>query len=544
MKNVMRWAVPGCLALLVASGLFAYLSLAPQTQHLANLRIQLQTVLQARQVKLWQSQAYQARRQALVKEVSHLSLFDLRNASNPLNAMSYRSDLSLIAMTQIFSEHHITLQALSPMDTPSEVATASGAARGQTAAPQFQRLTFRFKATGLYPDLTASFRALRKLPPTIQVDGYDVRYLGRDQAHARMEASLLVTLNFLTSAGQPVQQSAGAPGLPFGLGQMPAATLSLLPATEAHHSGWLHRLASLICPSAQAAELKVTHRDLSTPWAYELTQKPQGVLIHANARLPYKVLGWQGSNWILELPGVRATRTMFAIPQGKAHPISLVQLGQYHRGMARLVIHGRPRTPLWIVHGGHDLLVTWSRPRSEPSHVVMRFPAKHPQQKAARSPHKKAAQVAPVPRDPELPLGSNMLDSGVVYGRAEPFLPLVDASASADLIGTGDELEGDSSVSSLEGLLLRGIMLGEGRPVALIADGDQLLRLHPGSTLPGGQVQLMAIGIDYVLLHDSEGVHKLTLAHDSGSPAVNAASSSAAAPQLPGIPSLPTDLLH
>lgn len=549
MKRPLVLVAAACLLVLMAAAGWTYFQqVRPAQARVAALKAQLASLQAQQQQKLFQSQLFQARRQLLAREIARLSLFDLRNATNPTSALSFRTNLSLIALTQIFTKHDIALQQLTPTEAPA--ATASAPAQqpstplfggnpnaSQAAAPVFQKVGFQFEAAGLYPDLVGAFEGLRELPPTIQVNGYDVRYLDRSGDHARMRATLDLSLDFLGSAGQAVQQDLSSPGL--SLEAVPAAasgSVSALPAAAVHVAeAVLGPVLAWCCPAADAAPL---HADRMRGRVLALRRIADTIRIDGEGQLSYQVEGWMGDRWIVDLPGVRVGKTL-SLRVGRGDPVGTVRMGQYRAGLARVVLEAHPGVHLFVRKEGASLLIGWgpapprpNRPADHPdrSHVILTLKAPKPPRgstarRIRRRLGKQAADIA-YKGDPELPGGGDVQlafglgsagTAGVVFGRAEPFLPLGAAAEEAPApAGDTDGLVAPPALPDASGsLLLRGIMLGEGTPIALFdIGGGSLVRLHPGQPLPSGG-RVLAIGTDYVLVSSPNGgARRLSLTRD------------------------------
>ncbi len=141
--------------------------------------------------------------QKLTIEIDRLRLFDLRKEERFETVMINRSNLGLIALSEIFEKNGIAIDALEPQESGfRQVLIAE--------APQAGVVSRRYvlQARGPYQSLLKVYDALKTLPPTLEVSGYEVAYLDSSAQRAMVSLKLDLAFNYLLTPEQLAQAQA------------------------------------------------------------------------------------------------------------------------------------------------------------------------------------------------------------------------------------------------------------------------------------------------------------------------------------------------
>lgn len=252
----------GVLGLIVVAFLSYYLVvIRPVDEEAKHLKTQLENVLRERDVYQSQLTDKKSHMTTVSDEIQRLKLFDLRTDAGFDAALANRSNLGLIALSEILQRHHITIESLAPGPIDQNKITIQQQPNGGVL---HRRYTIR--AQGYYQDVQGAFAAFKGLPPALDIDYYDIQYIGAEGNRARVIFELGFGFNFLVTTQQfdqfaemaSASLAAASASLPFSLpGAAPAsgaqgaaatASVSALPV-------W-HAFISWLDPAAEAAPTK------------------------------------------------------------------------------------------------------------------------------------------------------------------------------------------------------------------------------------------------------------------------------------------------
>lgn len=139
----------------------------------------------------------------LSTEIDRLRLFDLRKEERFETVMINRSNLGLIALSEIFEKNGVAIDALEPQPSRfSQVLIAE--------APQAGVVSRRYalRARGPYQSLLKVYAAFATLPPTLELGAYEVEYLDNDGKRATVSLKLDLAFNYLMTPEQLAQAEA------------------------------------------------------------------------------------------------------------------------------------------------------------------------------------------------------------------------------------------------------------------------------------------------------------------------------------------------
>lgn len=252
----------GGLGLVVVALLSYYLiAIRPVNEEANRLRTQLEAVVRERDSYQTQINDKKSRLTTVSDEIQRLKLFDLRAEHAFDAALANRSNLGLIALSEILQRNAITIESLTPGPVDQNKITIQ-----QTTSGGVLHKRYVIRAQGRYQDVQTAFSSFKSLPPALDIDYYDIQYIGAEGNRARVFFEIGFGFNFLVTNEQFAQfaeiasasLAAASASLPF---TFPGATASgtaapqaapASPSTQVSSRGWTAFVAWLD-PAAEAA---------------------------------------------------------------------------------------------------------------------------------------------------------------------------------------------------------------------------------------------------------------------------------------------------
>lgn len=198
-------AVAVAVALLVPAGIHL-LGVRGADANLTRLRQQIDQAMRDRDSSDRLLSLKQQEWSKVTTEIERLRLFDLRKEERYEIVMINRSNLGLIALSEIFEKNGIAIDALEPQ--PSEFNPVPNAEAPQAGVA---RRRYVLMARGPYQSLLKVYDALKTLPPTLEVSGYEVAYLDSVAQRASVSLKLDLAFNYLLTPEQMAQAQAAEP---------------------------------------------------------------------------------------------------------------------------------------------------------------------------------------------------------------------------------------------------------------------------------------------------------------------------------------------
>lgn len=195
-------AVAVVLALAVPTGIHV-MGVKAAEGNLVRLRQQIDQAMRDRDSSDRLLSLRQQEWQKVTSEIEALRLFDLRKEERYETVMINRSNLGLIALSEIFEKNGIAIDALEPQ--PSEYKQVMIAEAPQAGVA---RRRYVLLARGPYQSLLKVYDALKTLPPTLEVSGYEVAYLDSSAQRATVSLKLDLAFNYLMTPEQLAQAQA------------------------------------------------------------------------------------------------------------------------------------------------------------------------------------------------------------------------------------------------------------------------------------------------------------------------------------------------
>lgn len=184
------------LALAVPAGIHLT-GVRPSEGDLARLRRQIEQAMRDRDSSDHLLSLRQQEWSRLANEIERLRLFDLRKEERYETVMINRSNLGLIALSEIFEKNGIAIDALEPQSSEfREVLIAEAPQAGVV------RRRYVLKARGPYQSLLKVYGSLATLPPTLEIGAYEVSYLDSDSQRAKVSLSVDLAFNYLLTPEQ------------------------------------------------------------------------------------------------------------------------------------------------------------------------------------------------------------------------------------------------------------------------------------------------------------------------------------------------------
>lgn len=215
------------LALLLPAGIHL-LGVRPAEGNLTRLRQQIDQAMRDRDSSDRLLSLRQQEWQAITSEIDRLRLFDLRKEERFETVMLTRSNLGLIALSEIFEKNGIAIDALEPQASEFRQVLIAEAPQAGVARRRYVLL-----ARGPYQSLLTVYDALKTLPPTLEISGYEVSYLDAIGQRATVSLKLELAFNYLmtpeqlTQAQAAEQSTEASPTPPISWQPMEALRLAL-----------------------------------------------------------------------------------------------------------------------------------------------------------------------------------------------------------------------------------------------------------------------------------------------------------------------------
>ncbi|HEY9898339.1 MAG TPA: hypothetical protein V6D00_04085 [Pantanalinema sp.] len=258
MERVDRRVVLGGIAGAAVLGGLAYFVLAirPAALEVATLSAELDRVIQQQNAASQRLAESKARVNPADDEIQRLKLFDLRQEQGFDTALANRSNVGLIALSEILQRHAITIEALTPGPIDEEKIAVQSVPQAGVLHRRYQ-----IRARGRYQDVQAAFSAFKTLPPALEIDQYDIQYVGAEGNRANVLFQLGFGFNFLVSLEQLDRFSdlasasvLPAPAFTFST-PAPAAAPAASPSSPqvSTRRTWWSAIAAWVDPSAEAA---------------------------------------------------------------------------------------------------------------------------------------------------------------------------------------------------------------------------------------------------------------------------------------------------
>lgn len=259
----------GGLGLLLVAFLTYYIVvIRPVNEEATRLRTQLESVIRERDIYQTQLNDKKSRLTTVSDEIQRLKLFDLRTENAFDAALANRSNLGLIALSEILQRNSIIIESLTPGPIDQNKITIQGMANGGVLHRRYM-----IRAQGRYQDVQTAFAAFKSLPPALDIDYYDIQYIGAEGNRARVFFEIGFGFNFLVTTQQfdqfaemaSASLAAASASLPFSFpgssqGTDAASGNTAPQAAPASSSSqvsvvdpWWQTIATWLDPSAMAA---------------------------------------------------------------------------------------------------------------------------------------------------------------------------------------------------------------------------------------------------------------------------------------------------
>lgn len=199
MSAVNSRAVIGVLAVMAIAGSAAYYLVVqrPIDVEAARLQRQISKVKRQKDAAVRQMMAKNEHIKEISAEINRLKLFDLRRERAVDAVLSNRSNVGLIAISEICQRNNLIIDALTPGAFEPRPVAVEGVPQGGIL-----HRSYLIKGQGRYEDVQRAFSELKDLPPTLVIDHYDIDYLGSDVNKAIIYFNLDFGFNYLVSQPQ------------------------------------------------------------------------------------------------------------------------------------------------------------------------------------------------------------------------------------------------------------------------------------------------------------------------------------------------------
>lgn len=273
------------------------------------------------------------------QQLEQLALFDLRNEDHPENLLESRSNFGLIALSEIFQRASISIIALQPVKPENWPLSM---ASGSPPIASVQKQKFFIHATGLYKNVLIAMEGLRKLPPTVSMSKYTIKYVEKKGVEAKVDLTMDLSFNFLTkpstasadggSSGSAFDQMMKNLGGKSGLAPDAGPRVGSLKKGNAAFSevapAWraaLSRIAEWLDPPALAATAR-------------LEVSAGAIRVVPDGPITMRTFTLKDGRTVVDMPGVHVgTKRMIRVDRGGVRAVRFAQFST-HPLVGRLVV--------------------------------------------------------------------------------------------------------------------------------------------------------------------------------------------------------------
>lgn len=199
----------GSTTILVGSLLYWLLQVRPLDLELSRLQTQIVAEQQAKEAAQRSFELEKAKMVAATAEIQRLRLFDLRQETDFDRVFGSRSNVGLLAFTEVFQQNNISIESLVPGNIEQRPIVAQGSLQGGVL-----RRRYRIHGSGLYQNLIKAFEGIKSFPPAVDIERYSFKYQGVEGTQARVSFDMTLGFNFLVSTLQLAAASASAQATP------------------------------------------------------------------------------------------------------------------------------------------------------------------------------------------------------------------------------------------------------------------------------------------------------------------------------------------
>lgn len=196
----------GAATILVGSLIYWLVQVYPLSVELSRLRTQVVSEQQAKESAQRTFEQQKTKMGEAMAEIQRLHLFDLRDETDFNRVFASRSNVGLLAFTEIFQQNNVSVESLLPGNIENRPIIAQGSAQGGVL-----RKRYRIQGSGLYQNLVKAFEGIKSFPPAVDIERYSLKYQGTEGTQARVSFDMTIGINFLSTTQQLEAASASPP---------------------------------------------------------------------------------------------------------------------------------------------------------------------------------------------------------------------------------------------------------------------------------------------------------------------------------------------
>ncbi|MEB3298798.1 MAG: hypothetical protein VKO21_04860 [Candidatus Sericytochromatia bacterium] len=237
------------IVLTLVAGVYSWV--LPVESKISDLKRQIDTKIVERREALKAMQLIEASSSVLKDRMAALGEFDLRKEEQPASVLDGRANAALIKLSSILEEASLSVVSIDPVPKSLEdISLASGT----PPVASIVSTNYSVHVQGNYTYMLAALAQFDSLPPTLEVEGYKLKYLEKDGLAARCDLTIDLAFKFLT----PPSTGTVNPNEKTGFDELfedirRNARQSWLPAEPV---AWLGRAKFWLMPPAMAAEVR------------------------------------------------------------------------------------------------------------------------------------------------------------------------------------------------------------------------------------------------------------------------------------------------
>lgn len=167
----------------------------PVESKISDLKRQIDTKIVERREALKAMQLIEASSSALKSRMAEMGEFDLRKEDQPANALDGRANAALIKLSSILEEASLSVLAITPVPKSMEDIALS---TGSPPVASVINTNYTVHVQGNYTYMLEALSKFDTLPPTLEVEGYRLKYIEKDGLAARCDLELDLAFKFLT----------------------------------------------------------------------------------------------------------------------------------------------------------------------------------------------------------------------------------------------------------------------------------------------------------------------------------------------------------
>ncbi|MEB3236322.1 MAG: hypothetical protein VKO64_01695 [Candidatus Sericytochromatia bacterium] len=167
----------------------------PVESKISDLKRQIDTKIVERREALKAMQLIEASSSALKSRMAEMGEFDLRKEDQPANALDGRANAALIKLSSILEEASLSVLAITPVPKSMDDIALS---TGSPPVASVVSTNYTVHVQGNYTYMLEALSKFDTLPPTLEVEGYRLKYIEKDGLAARCDLELDLAFKFLT----------------------------------------------------------------------------------------------------------------------------------------------------------------------------------------------------------------------------------------------------------------------------------------------------------------------------------------------------------